>query len=301
MSAEQRPAAYRFWLRDGKIDVLPEPPDPEDREFALDTYRELVAKARELQERLRGTNSAGRVANTIERLLTALGTRFEDLRPGVLLSRSRDIDADRVAFAGELLPDTIAMMDGTAQTLRDLLASFPEVRLIEAEVLALDLDRSADVIPAIREQMAAITAAAEKSGAVTLEALGALTQNDAAIEDAINLVAQRGLVADKLLVIRNFVSAILDGIASYGAKAGTGLAELAEKSWDEINNQLPKSIGATAALVPPIALVGLAVWLSDPMTGVAVSVAAFRPMAKILKNLARGKKPAKAKKRRQGV
>jgi hypothetical protein len=43
-SAQQRPAAYRFGVRDGKIDVLPEAPEPEDREFALDTYRELVAK-----------------------------------------------------------------------------------------------------------------------------------------------------------------------------------------------------------------------------------------------------------------
>jgi hypothetical protein len=39
-SAEQRPAAYRFVLRDGKIDVLSEAPEPEDREFALDTYRQ---------------------------------------------------------------------------------------------------------------------------------------------------------------------------------------------------------------------------------------------------------------------
>ena len=30
-SAEQRPAAFRFHLRDGKIDVLPEPPEPVDQ------------------------------------------------------------------------------------------------------------------------------------------------------------------------------------------------------------------------------------------------------------------------------
>jgi hypothetical protein len=58
-----------------------------------------------------------------------------------------------------LFPDIIAMMDGTARTLRDLLASFPIVRRIEAEVLALDLDRITDAIPGIREQMAAIKAA----------------------------------------------------------------------------------------------------------------------------------------------
>lgn len=300
--AEQRPAAYRFGLRrDGKIDVLPEPPEPVDRGFALDTYRELVAKARELHERLKGTNSACRVCDSVEQLLTALGTRFDDLNAGVLLSRSRSIEADRAAFGDELFPDTIAMMDDTARTLRDLLASFPIVRRIEAEALALDLDRSVDAVPTIREQMAAIKTAAEKSGAVTPEAIGALTQNDAAIEDAIDPVVKRRLVADSLLVFRNFVGAVIGGIVNYGGaalgQARAGLGKLATKSWDEINNQLPKSIGATAALVPPLALVGLAVWLTDPVTGVAVTVATFKLKAKILNSIAHGEKPAKAKKK----
>jgi hypothetical protein len=300
-NAEQRPAAYRFELRDGKIDVLPEPPEPDDREFALDTYAELIAKVRELHERLKATNSPPRVVKNVEQLLTALGTRFDDLRPGVLLSRSRSLEADRAAFSDELLPDSAAMMDDAARTLRDLLASFPIVRRIEAEVLALDLDRHADAVPAIREQMAAIKAAAEKSDAVTAEVIGALTQNDAAIEGAIDPVVQRSLVADKLLVFRNFVGAIIGAVTSYasasGAKARAGLGELAGKSWEEINKQLPQSIGATAALVPPFALVGLAIWLSDPVTGVAAAVATFKPMAQVLRGFARDEKVKKPSKR----
>jgi hypothetical protein len=300
-SAEQRPAAYRFELRGGKIDILPEPPEPEDRGFALDTYQDLVAKARELHERLKGTNSARRVCNSVERLLTALGTRFDALRPGVLLSRSRSLEADRAAFGDELLPDTIAMMDDAARTLRDLLASFPTVRRIEAEVLALDLDRSADAVPTIREQMAAIKAAAIRSGAVTEEVISALAQNDDAIEEATDPLVRTSLVADKLLVFRNFVGAVIGGLASYGsiaiAKARAGLGELAGKSWEEVKNQLPKSIGATAALVPPFALVGLVVWFTDPVTGVAVTVATFKPMAKILKSFARDEKTKKQPKR----
>jgi hypothetical protein len=94
---------------------------------------------------------------------------------------------------------------------------------------------------------------------------------------------------------------LVKGIASYGvaalARAEMELGQLAGKSWEEINNHLPKSIGVTAALVPPVALVGLAVWLTDPVTGVAVTVAAFKPMANILKSFGRNKKPAKAKKK----
>jgi hypothetical protein len=296
-----KPSAYRFELRGGKIDILPEPPEPEDRGFAFDTYQELVAKARELHERLKGTNSARRVCNSVERLLTALGTQFDDLHPGVLLSRSRSIEADRTAFGDELFPDTIAMMDDTLQTLRDLLAAFPIVRRIEAERLALDLDRNADAIPTIREQMDAIKAAAAQSGAVTEDAIVALTQTDAAIEDATDPVVRISLIADKILVFRNFVGAVIGGIASCGsiaiAQARAGLGELAGKSWEEVKNQLPKSIGATAALVPPFALVGLAVWLTDPVTGVAVTVATFKPMAKILKSFARDEKTKKQPKR----
>jgi hypothetical protein len=299
-SVEQRPAAYRFGLRNGKIDVLPEPSEPEDGEFALDTYHELVAKGRELHNRLRGTNSALRVRSSVERLLTALGTQFDDVRPGVLLSRSRSLEADRAAFGEELPPDTIAMIDDAARTLRDLLASFPTVRRIEAERLALDLDRNADAVPIIREEMAAIKAASVQSGAVTAEAIFALTLNDDALEDANDPVVRTSLIADKLLVFRNFVSAVIGGIASYGsiaiAKARAGLGELTGKTWEEINKQLPKSIGATAALVPPFALVGLAVWLTDPVTGVAAAVATFKPMAQILKGLGRDAKPTKAKK-----
>ena len=44
-------------------------------------------------------------------------------------------------------------------------------------------------------------------------------------------------------------------------------------------------------------MVGLAVWLSDPVTGVAAAVATFRPMAKILKSFARDEKAKKQAKR----
>jgi hypothetical protein len=287
---EQRPAAYRFELHEGKIDVLPESPDPVDPEFALDTYRELVAKLRELNDRLTGTNSARRVCNTVERLLTALGTRFDDVRPGVLLSRSRAIEADRAAFGDELFPDAVAMMDDTLQTLHDLLAAFPIVRHIEAEGLSLQLDRSADAIPTIQSEMAAITAAAMQSEAVTDEAIGALLSlNDAAIEDADNPVDRTSLIADKLLVFRNLAGAIVGGVARYGrialVTAGPELGELAGKSWQVIKDDLPKGIGIAARMGPVIALVTLAGVIAGPIGGIASAVSVFRPISQVLRSV----------------
>jgi hypothetical protein len=50
-STEHRPAAYQFALRDdGKIDVLPAAPEPQDCGFAIDLYGELVRKSRDLIE-----------------------------------------------------------------------------------------------------------------------------------------------------------------------------------------------------------------------------------------------------------
>jgi hypothetical protein len=71
------------------------------------------------------------------------------------------------------------------------------------------------------------------------------------------------------------------------------LSELGSDVWEKIRVGLPKGAGATAALVPPTALVGLAVWLGGPVTGIAVTVTAFKAMARILKSLARDKKSVK--------
>jgi hypothetical protein len=283
--AQQRPAAYRFALRDGKIGVLPEPPEPQDREFAVDTYDELVGKARELQNRLTGTNSARRVCNSVERLLLALGTRLDDLRPGLLLSRSRSLEADRAAFADELFPDAVALMDDALRTLRDLLAAFPIVRHIEAEGLALQLDRNADAIPAVQQEMNAVKVAATQSGAVTEEALDALAQNDAAIEEALDPVARTGLIADKLLVVGNLARAVLDGVAICGRIVGTELGEVAGKSWRAIKDDLPKGIGTAARVAPLVGLVTLAVVIGGPMGSIAAVVPVFKPIADTLRKM----------------
>jgi hypothetical protein len=224
---EQRPAAYRFTWRDDKIEVLPEVPEPQDRAFAIDTYDELVRKTRELQQRMEGTNSAPRASRSISRLRDVLGARFDDLREAVLLSSLRSVEADLAAFSGELSADAIAMMADTGQTLRDLLAAFPKVRAVETQRVALDLDRNPDAIPAVRQHMAAIKAAAAKSGVATEATISALGYNDAAIEDAADPVERTGLIGYSLLVYRNFVGVVAGAIG----KATPELCGLGADAW----------------------------------------------------------------------
>ena len=279
--AEQRPAAYRFTLRDKKLDVLPEQPEPEDRQFALDTYEELISKARDLYERLSRTNSANRACSGIERLIAALGTSFDDLRPGVLLSRARSIEADRAAFdtveaRGELFADVFAMMDDTLQSVRDLLAVFPIVRRIEAERLALDLDRNAGAVPILRDRMAEIQSAAERSDAATDRSIDALAQNDAAIEEATDPVLRTSLVADKLLVVRNFLSAAASTLTKE-------LSDLGGQSWAELKAGLPKGVGFAARAAPYMGLVAFTGWLAGPVASIAAVVPGFRGIASAFK------------------
>jgi hypothetical protein len=183
-SAEQRPAAYRFNVQDDKIDVLPEPPEPTDINIAQDILQELLNKARGLQERLSRTDSAERALNSVNGLLAALGTDFANLREGIILSRVRSIEADRYTYdtdegRTELFPEAIALLDDTLRTAQDLLALFPKVRRIEAERIALELDRHPREIATIEQEMAAISQAAAASRAASEAAIEALTRTTA--------------------------------------------------------------------------------------------------------------------------
>jgi hypothetical protein len=236
-SIGQRPAAYRFTTRGDKVDILPESPEVLDSEFAIDTYNELMTKARDLHDRLRRSNSAQRVCMSVEGLLEALNNGFDDLRPGLLLSRVRSIEADQIAFESEearheLFADAFAKMDDTLQTARDLLAAFPIVRRIESERMALDLERKPDAVPVLREEMASIAVVAANSKAATDAALDALQKHDAAIGRATG-TQQASLVADKLLVVRNFAGAVLSKIVDE-------LGDLSAQSWQAIKKELPR-------------------------------------------------------------
>ena len=252
---KQRPAAFRFGQRDGQIDVLPEPTRVFDSETAKDLHAELLEKAQGLAERLRRANADPRVQASVERLLSTLGTGIEDVRPGLLLSRSRSVEADRNAFntpqaRKELFPDAIAVMDDVLLSLRDLLAAFPSVRKIETEQLALALQRDASTTKTARHNTQAIQDAAADSNAATPQAVSALKEQDPDIAAARNPTVRTGLIADQLLVVRNFASEALRAASARGRavagaiapglrQAGTELKELGGESWKQVKENLP--------------------------------------------------------------
>jgi len=301
IALQQRPAAFRFRIHNAKIDTLPDQATVVDLNAAKDLYAELIAKADSLQSRLVKTNSDPRVQRSVERLLDALATRFEDVRPGVLLSRSRSIEADRNAFDSEdarreLFPEAIAMVDDVLLSLQDLLAIYPIVRKIEAEHLALSIQRDATLLAAVTTEVEAIKEEARESEAVTKAAVAALKENDPEIEAARTIDVLAGLMADQLLVVRNFGSEAVSYVRKYGTSAtmalGAGmgrasseLKELGGKSWEATKANLPDGVGAAARVLPVGLVIALLANIAGPVAGLAALSGGFKQLAQAIKQL----------------
>lgn len=211
IATQQIPAAFRFGIQDGKIDALPESPQTIDGPAAKDLYDELQGKLRALTDRLQRSNIDPHVHFSAERLLQGLGTTFEDVRPGVILSRMRSMEAIRDAFSNEdgreaLFPNAIAMIDDVCLSGQDFLATFPVIRQIERQRLALGIERTPEIIESIQIETEAVQHAAAVSEVVAAGAVEALKENEPDIKQANSVELAADLIADKLLVIRNFVS-----------------------------------------------------------------------------------------------
>jgi PTS system mannose-specific IIA component len=296
----QRPAAFRFALRGYKIDALPEVPEVVDADVADSLYSELFNKANVLKRRLAETNSDKRVQDTIQRLIDALADRFDRVRPGVLLSRSRSVEADRNAFDSEegrreLFPGAFSMLDDVWLSAQDLLAVYPIVRKIESERLALAIQQDQNLISEIRAETDQIKdAAAESSDAVTVNGVAALRENDPEINQARNLQVRTNVIADQLLVIRNFCSEVFRAVRDAGTDAGIlmghslkvagqELKTVGQDSWKQVRENLPIGVGKAARVLPLVALVGLLAKISMPVAGLATLVRGFKPIAKAIK------------------
>jgi formylglycine-generating enzyme required for sulfatase activity len=297
----QLPAAFRFRIQNDKIDVLPEQADVTDFDVAKDLYAELIAKANSLRSRLADTNADQRAQRSVGRLLDALGARIEDVRPGILLSRSRSIEADRNAFdtedaRRELFPDAIAMVEDVLLSLQDLLAIYPIVRKIEAERLALSIQRDETLLAAVKRELEAIKEEASASDAVTKAAVAALKENDPEIEAARTVDERAAQMADQLLVARNFGSVAVNYVRKHGAAAATvvgaglvrassELKELGGKSWEAAKANLPEGVGAAARILPVGLVIVLLTNIAGPIAGLAALSGGFKQLTKAIKKL----------------
>jgi hypothetical protein len=130
---------------------------------------------------------------------------------------------------------------------------------------------------------------ANDSEIVTQAAANALRVNDAEIRDAQGIAIQARLVADQLLVTRNFVGGAAlfarQALVASTTRVASELGELGSKSWDEVKANLPTGIGTAARALPVVALIGLLASISGPVAGIAGAAAAFKPLWRALKKI----------------
>lgn len=255
-AVEQIPAAFRFGIRDHKIDALPENFETLDRDIAQELYNALSDKLAELLRRLNRSNSDPYAVAAVERLLASLGDNFDQMRPGVVLGHFRSIEAVVAGFDSEegrtaLFPDAIAMFTDVNLSGQDLLACFPEVRRIERARIAAGIEKDPAAIKEIREQTGVIKAAAAESGIVAPGALRALHENDPDIEQAKDVGLAADLTADEALVSRNFVSEVL------------------RAAWDIVGPEFKAGTQVAARMLPPLAVITLVTLIAGPVGGLA--------------------------------
>lgn len=287
----QTPAAYRFHWKDNRIVAAPPDPSPGNSAVAQDLLDETRRKAGTLSESLRRSNADPHVQRTVSGLLDALPTTVSELRPGLLLSRARSVEAVAAAYAGpdderELFPGAIAQILDLSETVRDLQGCLPEIREIEAERMALEIDPTkvdqiAQHVDDIIEKAVVDETIVDNSAKDALRTIA-----DNADEGASPQVKQR-LVADRVLVVRNFLSPIYR--FALASKLANEVTDVRREAWEKAR---PKFIDGAAdglgSMGRPIAVIGvssLVALLFGPTAGLAAMLAGFGKIDQLVKLL----------------
>jgi len=195
------------------------------------------------------------------------------------------MEAIRDAFGTEearesLFPGAVAAIDDICLSGRDLLAIFPIVREIERQRLALGLERSPESVRDVEILAKQINEIADSSDIVAESAVAALGENDISIEQAGSVNQKADLLADKLLVIRNFVSETVRSVIDSGLSFIDG-------AWRVVKPDFQEGARNAARILPPLAVIALVTSLAGPIPGIAALLHGdmFKPVANAVKRI----------------
>lgn len=293
---QQIPAAYRFTVENSRI--APEAPqgEPVSPDTARDLYTELVEKVHLLLERARERSQDQHVITSSARLLSSLSSGFNNVRPGVVQSRLRTIESIRSAYdtddgRDQTFPDFRAMIDDVWLSGQDYLVQFPEIREIERQRVALEVERSPASINVLATQISRIKTLATESDILTEDALNALTDVLPQIASAISVEEKINLLGDSILTARNFLSAAIRGVTTTGKSGAVWL-------WGTVKDDLTNGIQSAARVLPTFAVVALFIHLAGPVGEIAALLNSdmFRSLSKVVSQITKLDKSASAKK-----
>ncbi len=299
---EQRPATYSFPYTNGRFQARPQISPPADLALATDIYSDLKSKALEARERLTRSNAPIRVKQTIDRLLSDLGSTIDDVAPGRLLMRSRSLDADVATYdtleaRREIAEDALAQIIDVAASVTDLKSCYPGITRLEAARVAQDL-LTKDVGTTL-QRMSEMRDVAAASDIVDPSAVEALKLGEPEIAHANDIIADRTVdeaarvvatekraetAAQMLLDHRNFVASVFKTASELMQKSkdvrtavGTGLAGVASQTFKQFTKKAPGPLSDVMVAAAVGTLAGLVL---GPTAGLAAFLSTYKPLAK---------------------
>lgn len=294
----QRPSAFVFNASENSISATPFQETSEIDPALCDAlWAEMLGKLRNTRSRLMATQAPRHVIDSFDRIIVDFGTKFSDLSPGILLSRSRTIESIASTYntpetRDEMAADALAMMQDAANSLADLRGLFPSLVKIEAARVAQQMV-SSDA-PAIMGKSAEIIEIARESDIVDQSAINALEmvipefeESQRLIEMAVDDTARAAalekraeIVSLHVLDIRNFGSSAIS--AAKPNRFLTGVKRAGKKVATDLGSDAYSGVRSGVKKVSEVAVVGgysaLVAALADPFWGLATYLLSMRPL-----------------------
>jgi hypothetical protein len=191
----------------------------------------------------------------------------------------------------ELYPDALKNIFDLTSTLRELAATFPNSREIEAEAvsLALPLERLAE----IEQPIARAAVAIDASDAATVATKESLATTAAAIGTSRDLAGRAKQVAYHLLDLGNIARASLRHLKTTDQRIATPVAQkaaqeiggLAADTWKVFRRDFPKRAGRAASIAITGGIAGLLHAIGQDLAALGTVVTAFVPVSQAIKEL----------------
>jgi Fic/DOC family len=273
-SLEPRPATFDFKVINGVIDLIPETAVSLDRETTEDLALEARRKTAVLRERIEKTNASSSFKQDLDHLLQRLSGA---IRPGLILSSLRNVEAYRQYYEtpegrDEISTEVFRLIADLCNTVRDLTATFPKSREIEAEAVSLQ-------IPLDEEKFAQILSLAENvdsviisSDAASVAAKDALRETSVAIDSTHTLAQQAKQVSYHILDIDNFTRAGLRSLREASKLAKSEAIDLGGQTYKSFKKDFTERAGKAASIAVLGGISGLMYGLGLEITALASMV-----------------------------
>jgi hypothetical protein len=233
-----------------------------------------------LRERIEKTNASTSFGQDIDQLSQRLsGT----IRPGLILSSLRNIEAYRFFYEtpegrDEISPDVFRLISDLCDTVRDLAATFPKSREIEAEAISLQIPLEKEKFTQILSLTENVDSVIISSDAASIAAKNALRETSVTPYSTYHLAQQSKQVAYHILDIDNFARAGLRHLRAASKLAKSEAIDIGSQTYKSFKKDFTERAGKAASIGVLGGISGLMHGLGLDISALASMVAALTPL-----------------------